>query len=247
MSRRIKGRINGPFVPVLKDTIKTHAWKALSHGARSLYVALKSRYNSKTQNAVWLSTRDAEDELGSRSDRRYVLRWFRELRYYGFIVMVSPAHHGVNGHGKAPHWRLTEEWYLGEAPPTRDFLRWDGEPFQEQKRANFYQPKNRIRGDYVPTTLVTTCLPPQPQKEPETVPSGDNVPSISGQDTGDNVPAITSKPLASATDSSFPSQRGLNVVIPDDLGIPLFLRRVRPFGMLDEFYLLAHLSHSQVD
>jgi hypothetical protein len=38
MSRRLaKGRISGPFVPLLKDTIKTEAWKALSHGARSLY------------------------------------------------------------------------------------------------------------------------------------------------------------------------------------------------------------------
>jgi hypothetical protein len=61
------------------------------------------------------------------------MRWFRELQHYGFIVMVSPAHHGVNGHGKAPHWRLTEEWYLGKAP-TRDFLSWDGIPFTEKRK-----------------------------------------------------------------------------------------------------------------
>ena len=42
--RRDKGRLP-PFVPVLKDTMKTAAWKALSHGARSLYVTLKGRYN----------------------------------------------------------------------------------------------------------------------------------------------------------------------------------------------------------
>ncbi|MFZ0150690.1 MAG: hypothetical protein WAM72_20585, partial [Xanthobacteraceae bacterium] len=30
--RRDKGRLP-PFVPVLKDTVKTAAWKALSHGA----------------------------------------------------------------------------------------------------------------------------------------------------------------------------------------------------------------------
>ena len=40
--RRDKGRLP-PFVPVLKDTMKTAAWKALSHGARSLYVTLKGR------------------------------------------------------------------------------------------------------------------------------------------------------------------------------------------------------------
>jgi hypothetical protein len=106
---KYKGRISGQFVPLLKATIETEAWKALSHGARSLYVVLKGRYNSKLHNAVWVSTRDAEEELGEYSTRRNVMRWFRELQHYGFIAMVSPAHHGVNGHGKAPHWRLTEE------------------------------------------------------------------------------------------------------------------------------------------
>src|SRR5438270_7730960 len=89
-----------PFVPLLKDTVKTEAWKAQSHGARSLYVVLKSRYNTQLQNSVYLSSRDAEKELGAGSDRKNVLRWFRELEHFGFIVMVSPAHHGVNGHGK---------------------------------------------------------------------------------------------------------------------------------------------------
>jgi len=45
--------------------------------------------------AVYVSTRDAEEELGQYSTRRNVMRWFRELQHYGFIVMVSPAHHGV--------------------------------------------------------------------------------------------------------------------------------------------------------
>ena len=35
-NRRNKRKLP-PFVPLLKDTIKTEAWKALSHGARSLY------------------------------------------------------------------------------------------------------------------------------------------------------------------------------------------------------------------
>ena len=60
--RRKKGRLP-PFVPLLKDTVKTAAWKALSHGARSLYVALKGRYNNKLQNALYVSTRDAEEVL----------------------------------------------------------------------------------------------------------------------------------------------------------------------------------------
>jgi hypothetical protein len=144
MKPRKKGRISGPFVPMIKATMKESAWIALSHGARSLYVALKSRYNSTLGNAVYVSTRAAVLELGSHSHRDHVRRWFRELQYYGFIVMVSPGHLGVEGHGKAPHWRLTEEWYLGE-PPTRDYQRWDGQKFQEQKSPrHYYRRQNRL-------------------------------------------------------------------------------------------------------
>jgi hypothetical protein len=141
--RHNKGRISGPFVPMIKATMKDPAWIALSHGARSLYVALKSRYNSTLGNAVYVSTRTAAAELGSYSHRDHVRRWFRELQYYGFIVMVSPGHLGVDGRGKAPHWRLTEDWYLGE-PPTRDYQKWGGEIFHEQKSPEHYKRRNRL-------------------------------------------------------------------------------------------------------
>jgi hypothetical protein len=189
---RVKGRLP-PFVPLLKDTIKTEAWKALSHGARSLYAVLKGRYNIKLQNAVYVSTRDAEEELGQYSTRRNVMRWFRELQHYRFIVMVSPAHHGVNGHGKAPHWRLTEEWYLGKAP-TRDFLGWDGIRFTEKRKRDTpsFTAKNRIRGDNGVTTLVQTGLPLVPEIVPAAAKAGADGVSISDHTGGADGVAITS-------------------------------------------------------
>jgi len=192
-NRRNKGRISGPFVPMLKDTMKTGAWKALSHGARSLYVALRSRYNLTTQNAVYVSTRDAEEELGQHSTRRNIMRWFRELQHYGFIVMVSPAHHGVNGHGKAPHYRLTEAWYLGKAP-TRDFLSWDGIRFTEKRKrdAPSFTAKNRIRGDNGVTTLVQTGSPLVPEIVPVAAEAGADGVSISDPTGGADGVAITS-------------------------------------------------------
>jgi hypothetical protein len=198
MSRyKAKGRINGPFVPLLKDTMKTEAWKALSHGARSLYAALKWRYNSKAQNAVYLSTRDAEQELGQYSSRHNVMRWFRELEHYGFIRIVAPAHHGVNGHGKAPHWQLTEEGYLGKEP-TRDFSRWDGSPFTEKRKrkAPLFTAKNRVRGDHGVATLVTTGLPLVPEIAFAAAESGDHGVAISGHPGGGHGVPITSQPLA---------------------------------------------------
>jgi hypothetical protein len=136
--RHDKGRLP-PFVPLLKDTLATSAWRAMSHGARSLYVALKLRYSSNFNNngRIFLSQRDAAEELNSHHNQ--IARWFRELQYFGFIVMTEGGCLGVEGRGKAPHWRLTEIGYM-KAPPTRDFDRWNGKPFPEKKlksRAGF--------------------------------------------------------------------------------------------------------------
>ena len=118
------------------------AWIAMSQGAKVLYMQLKWRYNGTLQNHVYVSTRIAAKEIGA--NRASVIRWFSELQYYGFIVMIRPGGIGVAGHGKAPHWRLTEEWYLGK-PPTRDFLNWDGERFRAQKRPKYYLKNLRKR------------------------------------------------------------------------------------------------------
>jgi hypothetical protein len=40
---------------------------------------------------------------------------------------------GVDGHGLAPHWRLTEVGYMND-PPTQDFLKWDGAKFRRRNR-----------------------------------------------------------------------------------------------------------------
>jgi hypothetical protein len=182
MKPRNKGRL-GPFVPLLKDTMKTEAWKALSHGARSLYVALRARYNSRLQNAVYLSIRVAHKELGSFSDIDNVGRWFRELQYYGFIVMESGPCLGVEGKGKAPHWRLIEEWYL-DRKPTRDYLNWDGEVFQEQKPPSYYN-SNRQRKfispkkqNPVPPVRYTAYRPSGTVSVPKSVDEHKSVPPV---------------------------------------------------------------------
>jgi hypothetical protein len=128
-----KGRLQ-PFVPLLKETLDCAAWRAMSHGARSLYVALKRRYNRDFHNngRLYLSQREAAEEIGSA--RNQVARWFRELQHYGFIVMTSPGYLGIDGHGRAPSWRLTELGYMKE-PPTRDFMRWvDGDFFVDDEQ-----------------------------------------------------------------------------------------------------------------
>ena len=138
MSRgRDKGRIEGQFVPVRYEVLDCPAWKAMSPGARCLYIALRRRV-PKGRNRVFLSHRNAVKEIGCA--KASVGRWFDELEHYGFVVLLQHGCLGVDGKGKSPHWRLTE---LGQTsktsadglldPPTRDFLRWDGVKFQKTK------------------------------------------------------------------------------------------------------------------
>jgi hypothetical protein len=79
-----------PFVPLLIDTLDRPAWRAMSHGAQILYVALKRRYNVKNHNngQIYLSQRFTAKEL--RSHHNEIARWFRELQHYGFIILVTP-------------------------------------------------------------------------------------------------------------------------------------------------------------
>ena len=121
-----------PFVPLLISTLDAPAWRALSHGARVLYVALRRRYSPNLHNngRLFLSQRDASREIGSHHNE--VARWFRELQHFGFIVRTTAGSLGLDGKGKAPHWRLTELGQMRE-PPTRDFDRWDGQPYRDRK------------------------------------------------------------------------------------------------------------------
>jgi hypothetical protein len=135
--RNDKGRL-APFVPLDQEVMRSTAWRAASMGARILYIHLKRRWSFKQKNngRIFLSQRDAQEEMGV-ANRDSISRWFRELQHYGFIVMTNPGGLGVDGKGKAPHWRLTEleapggrngnTWML----PTKDYLKWDAVPFQD--------------------------------------------------------------------------------------------------------------------
>ena len=135
-ARRGNNRIEGAFVAWRIDTTAAPAWLALSAHARVVYMALKARYNFKNNGRIHLSVRQAAEKTGFNKDR--VARCLRELQYYGFIVMTEPGCLGVDGKGKAPHWRLTELSYMTD-PPTADFLKWDGVLFDAQKSTSYYR------------------------------------------------------------------------------------------------------------
>jgi hypothetical protein len=193
MKRRAdKGRLP-PFVPLLKETLASPAWRAMSHGARNLYTALKLRYSSSLHNngRVYLSQRDAVKELGS--NRTYISRWFRELQHYGFIVMTEPGCLGVDGRGKAPHWRLTECGCMRD-PPTREFIRWNGRPFRDRSTRREKQKPGPQTGATLDRKLV-------PVVDHKPVPvdgiSGPQTGAICGGRGGPQTSAITRVPSSS--------------------------------------------------
>jgi hypothetical protein len=129
-NQKDKGRLPA-FVPVLKHTINSKAYIAMSAGARCALFELTSMYFPNSQNAVFLSARDGEGRLGACKDT--VLKWLREVEHYGFIAVVRGAHLGVEGVGKATLYRLTDRPFAGK-PPTREFDSWDGVLFDPEKQ-----------------------------------------------------------------------------------------------------------------
>jgi hypothetical protein len=129
-----------PFVPLDKEVMSSPAWRAASYGARWLYMHLKRRWSFKQKNNgfLFLSHRVAMKEIGT-PHRDSISRWFRELQHYGFIVQTAAGCLGVDGKGKAPRWRLTEVEALGGRNgntwmlPTKDFNRWDGTRFRDDR------------------------------------------------------------------------------------------------------------------
>jgi hypothetical protein len=126
------------FVMVTYAVLDSPAWKAMSMGARCLYITLRrqciesredgGQISLSNNGRVYLPQSKATKELGTSPNQ--IVRWFRELEHYGFIVMMRPGHLGLEGHGRAAMWRLTE-LACGEDPPTNDFMRWNGVKFSQ--------------------------------------------------------------------------------------------------------------------
>jgi hypothetical protein len=124
MSKKDKGRLP-PFIPLHHDMMDCPAWRAMSHGAKYLYLSLKRRA-SFAGNRAYLSYRLARQEL--KAGPQKIKEWYAELQHYGFIELAQHGCLGVNGKGKAPHWRLTEKGQAGSTGelPSKEYLRWDG-------------------------------------------------------------------------------------------------------------------------
>jgi len=170
MSRKSRSseRLQGRFVPLFYETLTSRAYRQLSFGARALFTALRMKC-VKNNGHVYLSQRDAAEALGNK-DRNAIANWFRELQHYGFTVQTEAAALGIEGKGKAPHWRITDMPTRngnGEViPATKEFLHWDGVLFEPHvapsRRWNSRKQDNVKKqnpGLHVQATVDCTCKP----------------------------------------------------------------------------------------
>jgi hypothetical protein len=200
-SKKSKGERLPQFVPLFHETMKSPAYRALSFGARALFTALRMRC-VRNNGHVYLSQRDAAEELGHTS-RNDIANWFRELQHYGFIVQTEGASLGVDGKGKAPHWRITDMTTRNASGgldlATKEFLRWDGVLFEphvrpsrrwnarKQAAIEKQNPGRHLRttvGDTSVPEVGVTSVPPDDG-------SGNNVTPISVHLGGNNVTPIS--------------------------------------------------------
>jgi hypothetical protein len=188
-SKKSKPERLPPFVPLFKEILKSPAWRATSFGARALFTALQGRL-VKNNGHVYLSQRDAEEELGVK-DRNKIANWYRELQHYGLIVQTEGASLGVDSKGKAPHWRLTilpTRKGNGEfVDATKDFLRWDGLLFEPHVR-----PSRKWN-----SSKQATIKKQNPGRHGATTVDGTSPPWVDGtyrppdEESGGNVPPIS--------------------------------------------------------
>jgi hypothetical protein len=144
MSNRRKVKKQPDWISVYRLTFKSAAWQALSVGARAVYVELAANYNTRMENAVYLSVRTGAKRLGV--SKTTVVKWLRELQHYGFIVLIRGGSLGIEGYGLAQTFRLTDRPYANSRP-TFDFQNWTGELFEPAKHTMTEADKERRNRD----------------------------------------------------------------------------------------------------
>lgn len=97
------------FTKLVRHTMETPAWRALSPVAQALYVWLKLEWrgpNANNNGRIRFSIRQAAEAMGVNS--KTAARAFRDLQQHGFIVVTEAARLGLGGEAIAPAYELTE-------------------------------------------------------------------------------------------------------------------------------------------
>lgn len=123
--------------------IETDVWRALSSTAQALYVWLRLEWRGNEYNKngkLRLPYSQAAKKMGV-ANHDTVAKAFQDLQAKGFVVVHSIAHLGIEGHGKAFEFELTELPMPGERKGRELFKRWDRDKDFEVQKANSNNPR----------------------------------------------------------------------------------------------------------
>jgi hypothetical protein len=97
------------YTKMIRHTLQTPAWAALSTVAQAIYPFLKLEWRGPKANnngRIRLSVRQAAARIGTGINT--AARGFRDLQAKGFIVVTQMGALGVEGEARGPSYELTE-------------------------------------------------------------------------------------------------------------------------------------------
>jgi len=126
------------FTKMVRHTMNTPAWRALSQSAQALYPWVKLEWkgpNANNNGRIALSVRQAAEAMGSSINT--AARAYHDLQAKGFLVVRRGAHLGVKGKASTPEFEITEIPMPGpNAKASRLYAQWrEGADFPVQKAA----------------------------------------------------------------------------------------------------------------
>lgn len=146
------------FAAMIRETMETPAWRALSPVAQALYPWLKLEWRGPKSNnngRIQLSVRQAAERLGVGINT--AARAFHDLQAKGFLVVTQQARLGLAGQATAPEFELTENPLPHVPPPVgrKLYRQWrEGADFPVQKAA-VHNPKGPRKKQNPVVKLVT--------------------------------------------------------------------------------------------
>ena len=97
------------FTKLMRHTMETEAWRALSPFAQAVYPWLKLEWRGPRANnngKIALSVRQAAERVGMA--RHTTMKAYHELQAKGFIVMRQHAQLGTEGAARTAEFEITE-------------------------------------------------------------------------------------------------------------------------------------------
>lgn len=144
------------FAKMLRSTMQTEAWRALSPMAQALYPWLLLEWHGPKANnngRITLSVRQAAGAMGIGVNT--AARAFHDLQAKGFVAVRKQAQLGIKGQATATEYELTEIALPGNGiRPRRLYLDWQGDDFTVSKAA-IHNPRGSSKKQNPVTKTVT--------------------------------------------------------------------------------------------